>query len=410
MKRIIAFLLAMLMCFSMTACSEDEGDGSGKKKNKDSEETEETETFVTKEEFVGKWYMSRFTWSADGRLDTVEAHLLELKDDGSAELTVISCGESGTASPVYNTTQIDSWEYSKRHDVILIELDGKDHGYDVCRSDDGSDASLGYGYIPDDEENGYFNGFELFEYVYDETYYRLNENCDVCQALPAGKYMSEYSELTVNEDGSLTYNGETYDMHGTPCYGPSHLRFIDSLTHFCYIPEENTVVFCYGSFTKLDGEYIAFTADNWRDYFSENFYDTFETVYKVNYGKDTWGDYQASVETDVRLKDIEKYGDYTNMTVEYNYAYFVPVVMKYNTQTSKIVSVNVNYTSGDDNDTPETSAVRVGDVENSGFLELMHNYSNATITETNGDIITLEFDMYSYPTSINRMQGTLVIK
>ena len=106
---------------------------------------------------------------------------------------------------------------------------------------------------------------------------------------------------------------------------------------------------------------------------------------------------------------MQKYGEYTNVTVEYTFVYHVPVVMQYNTSTKKIVSVNVNYTPDNDYENQETTIVGIGEnYEKPGCLEYVGSTSGATITETNGDVITMEFDLWRYPTAINRMQGTLI--
>ena len=241
MKKLVAFLLALIMCLSMVACSESDESDSKKKKDDKTEESEGIkDTFRKKEDFVGRWCMYQFIYGADGRVQSHESQTLELNEDGSAELTVTTF-ENDSDTAVYNTTVINSWKYSKRKDLISFELDGEEKTYSVCRSEDGKDAALGIGYIPMDDDMFYYDYRGIYRYVFTETFYRVNESCEVCSSLPAGKYMGEYGEITVSDEGYLIYNGEEYDLNGIPCYGPNHFRYIDGLGCICFVSEDNTI-------------------------------------------------------------------------------------------------------------------------------------------------------------------------
>ncbi len=407
MKKIIALLLAVIMCLSMVACSETDESDSKKKDDKTDESEENKDTFRKKEDFVGRWCMYQIFYGADGRIQSHETQTLELMEDGSAELNVMTIGNDYDTT-VYNTTWIKSWKYSKRNDLISFEVDGEEKTYSVCRSEDGSDAALGYGYIPSDDM--YWGGDSVSKYVFSETFYRENVNCTICDPLPAGKYISEYGDMTVSEEGYITHNGEQYELNGIPCYGPAHYRYIENLAHFLFIPKNDTIVWYYGEFTRVTGEYIDFTADNWTDYFSENFHETFEVNYKVNYGKDTWGDYQVSLEGEIMLKDADKYVTGTNVTVEYTEGYF-PAVLEYNTKTKEILNVTIDTSQGYIYDTPDTASLRYSAEEYysmSGCLEVYMVFENEEIISVDGDVITVRFMLYHYPTAINRMQGILI--
>lgn len=410
MKKFVAFLLALIMCLSIVACSESDESDSKKKKDDKTEESEGIkDTFRKKEDFVGRWCMYQFIYDTVGRIQSHESQTLELNEDGSAELTVMTFGASD-GSAVYNTTWLKSWKYSKRKDSISFEFDGEEKTYSVFRSKDGKDAALGNeGYLPP-EDDMYWGGDSLSKYVYPETFYRENKDCTVCEHLPAGKYINEYGGMAVSDEGYITYEGEQYELSGIPCYGPCHYRFFEDIAHFLFVPENDTVVWYYGEFTRVTGEYVDFTADNWTDYFSENFHETFDVNYKVNYGKDTWGEYQVSLESKIKLKDADKYVTGTNVTVEYTYGNF-PAVLEYNTKTKEILNVTVDTSQGFIYDDPDTASLTYGNEEYnsmSGCLEVYTSFDSEEITSAYGDVITVSFMVYHYPTAINRMQGTLI--
>ena len=423
MKRIIAFLLAILMCLSMVACSEQESDSSGKKNEKDknnkstgdfnimdifgTEPENIPTTFLTAEEFVGKWCSLDVFYGADGRVESARLAFLDLLEDGKCEYYTRDL-DSG----LYSETEVTRWEYSEKSDDIIIDLSTGETSYDIYRSKDGKDASLGQGYVYDEENNGYWSEYEV-EFGFYNTFYRENTGCTEFSSGFAGNYISSYGSgiVTVTEEGNIVTSEWNMSLVGIPCYGPFHMKYIAEIGVIRCDTVNGKLEINGGSiYTKTDGEITHFTVNDWTSYFSGDFFETFDASYSVNVSKNTWGEYSgASLSVEYKIKEFEKYGDGTQIDVEYSYVWSSGV-MTYNTVTNEIVALDITpyEYSEPDIGTSTVSYESSEYFENDGVLDANRLYvAHSELVSVDGDIANISFNIY-YPPSITRMQGTLI--
>ena len=289
MKRLLALLLAMVLCFSLVACNKSSGGSSIEEKLKKQKEKEEEDEVDESAAFlVGEWARIS-TYSYFGGTKILQAEYFELEAGGN-------------------------WKYSAKDKTLtrrgssksLVEVDGQ--------------------------------VVAQCEYVdeWDGWYFRVVENCPVCSNICVGTWeqLTDYPERTTaqfREDGTVTVNGEEHTWKSI-CGPDAHFIEVSDYGVVQVNPHAAIMSLMDRTFYRNNElTFIEITPDNWTEYFSADFNFNFDMHYHTQ--KNTYGDeWEQRVVQDVYIWPYLKWrdnlidptvdtfmGDYNQLMVEYSY-------------------------------------------------------------------------------------------